>query len=139
MAEVLLSWDGTRYLSGCAIKQRGADCIGFVEAVVRELYGDIPKITLPSPVGISHKSEKFLDFYRQAIKLWPVQHTETVDVGDLILDRPKNGHAHLYITGSRPYELWHCQYESVVAMTGFSSLGENLELFKLKEKARWIS
>lgn len=121
------------------VKGRGADCIGFVSTVIDELYKKKFNIDLPSPVGQSHDACKFLEFYARCRKLWPVQGgATTVDMGDLILDRPKNGHAHLYITGPVPYSLWHCLNGHGVCHSGFDSLGENLTFYRLLNKESWI-
>ncbi len=125
-------------MSRSAVKGRGVDCIGFVSAVIDELYRKKFVSEMPSPIGQSHASETFAAFYKERLRLWPMQKSDTVDCGDLVLDRPKHGHAHVYITGVRPYTLWHALHGDDVHETGFGSLGENLTLFKLTEKYKWI-
>lgn len=126
-------------MSSSSVKGRGADCIGFVSKVVDELYRtEFGVLAIPSPVGLSHQHQKFVDFYRRTRKLWPVKLSRTVDCGDIILDRPSNGHAHLYICGPTPYTVWHCLNGEGVCFSGFGSLGQNLTLFKMLNKHQWV-
>lgn len=124
-------------MPACSVKGRGADCVGFISGVLEELYRRKFPITRKSPVGYSHESDTFLAFALQALIVWPIEKSETVDVGDLILERPANGHAHLYICGSRPFERWHCLHEVGVCTTGFCNLNENYTFYRLKDKEKW--
>lgn len=120
-----------------SIKGRGADCVGFISGVLEELYRRKFPITRKSPVGYSHESNTFLDFATQALTLWPVEKADTCEMGDLILVRPPNGHAHLFITGARPFELWHCLHGLGVCFTGFCNLDESYTIYRLKGKEQW--
>lgn len=134
---VLCSWRGTVYSPRSAIKGRGADCIGFVAAVVDELYRCEFGVR-GSPCGFSHGSQEFVDFFKNCRTLWPVQDTKTLDCGDIILDRTESGHAHVYITGALPYTLWHSLHGFGVVASGFERLGSNLSFFRLMNKETWI-
>lgn len=120
------------------VKRRGADCIGFVQGVLEELYRRKFDLGRKSPVGLSHESDAFLAFAVRALGVLPIEKSETIGCGDLILERPENGHAHIYIVGYKKGMLFHCLHGVGVCFTGTANLANNLTLYRLKDKEQWI-
>lgn len=138
---MLKSWYNTPWMPSCSVKGRGADCIGFVSGVLDELYRKPFGALGSSPVGLSHQSNKFMAFAEKALRIWPLEKSETVGPGDLVLSRESHGHAHLYITGAVPHSLWHCMAGQGVCYGGFGSITASecdLTFYRLRGKDTWV-
>jgi cell wall-associated NlpC family hydrolase len=115
IADILESWEGTRYLAGCQVKKAGVDCVRFVSGVLDELHGtSTPIARLPQDASFHNKQlcqaalKSFLSrFDYEEIKNGQLQ------PGDVLIAGPiGGGPGHALIAGIDC--LWHCNSKSVV-------------------------
>ncbi len=98
MADLARGWIGTPYRHQASSKGAGADCLGLLRGIWREIYGDEPE-TVPAytPDWSEPQGEERL--WRAALRHLEVQHGK--ESGDLLLFRMRAGGVakHLGIAG----------------------------------------
>ena len=126
LAEVLQSWEGTRYLAGGQGKQLGVDCVRFVCAVMDEILGRVTPIkALPQDVAF-HQADKGRSAVREILRLYepfeavaphkPLNPLDILVVGG----GPEAGPGHAIIVGPRENTLWQSDCQTGVAWGGWA-------------------
>lgn len=141
LSNILMSWQGTRYLPGCQAKGVGVDCVRFVSGVLDELYGTHTELDrLPQDASFHAKDKCY-----SALKTFMgnYKYEEVTDgvlqPGDVVIAGPRGGGpGHALIAGIDC--LWHCDSRSVTR-TGLSFTTGGVYFFKkairAKDRERW--
>lgn len=139
LGEILLSWEGTRYMPGQQLRGVGTDCVRFVCAVLDELLGvKTPIKTLP-PDTCMHDPERAAAAMRRLQELYPSdQVSGAVEPGDVIVTGPKaGGPGHAMIVGDQRNVVWHASAPSVhrVGIGGVLLLGHRVfAAYRLRQR-----
>lgn len=141
LEQILMSWEGTRYLPGSQVKQCGVDCVRFVSGVLDELYGEqTPLPRLPQDASFHAKDTCYsaLKDFLSRYSCSPVEDGK-LQPGDVLIAGPNGGGpGHALIVGKDC--IWHCDSRSVVK----TGLGFNLggayflkRIYRGCDRERW--
>lgn len=140
LARVLLSWEGTPYLSGSAAKGAGVDCVRFVCAVFKELEGapfDTNSLKLLPPDAAMHNRQGSMMVMRYLLNfLSPVAEIQPpkLQPGDILVVGPANGGpGHAIIVSPWRNVLFHAGTQQV-CRTGMGLAGHYQTIFHVYRK-----
>jgi len=118
LARILKQWEGTPYGPFRQTKGRSADCVGFICAVLNELYG-MPETRLNMPSDIEFKSRLRAKEAIETIK----ENYPHIDINGDVLEPGDvvvlgNGVVHAMIVGPQKNTIWHTTQGTGVCWSG---------------------
>lgn len=141
LRKVLLSWEGTPYAAGQAVKGVGVDCVRFVCEVFKELEGleSIPLVSIPADVSLHSREGAMAAFHQIMAAYQPSRKVTSIQPGDVLVVGPANGGpGHAMIVGCSPNVLYHAA-PSGVARTGIGFVEGHQKVYGIyrKDKSAW--
>ncbi len=139
LQEILLSWEGTPYMSGAQLKGIGVDCVRFVAGVLDELKGtktDIISLPLDTCMQDPERAVNGMVMLLRSFDLTTSEDFSYVHPGDIVITGTRGAPGHAMIAGSVPNQLWHADGKRVsrtIPRFGGNSLSK---LFRIVRPSR---
>lgn len=145
LKKLLISWEGTPYMSGQQTKGVACDCARFITSILDSLYRIKrtktprlhPDCALNSPKIAWEALNLIISMYPNLHK---IKNTSFVEPGDFIVVGPINGGpGHGMIVGFQPNTLWHCIWPEV-SYTGMyiqKGIQKVFRIYRAMDREKW--
>lgn len=142
LGRVLVSWQGTPYRPGQAMRGRGVDCVHFIDEVLLELAGRPPVEPLPRlPAAMSLHDRRGAT---RAVHSMARRHTIDVlrgarpTAGDVLIYKRGAAPGHVLIVGPDERTAWHADEEVGVCFTSVVTVMKSvMRAYRPRYKEAW--